>query len=377
MSERFGKRSLLERAGAILLVTAIAGTHVRGAFAQTDEERAGARAAAMEGAQAFKDKKWAEAADLFSRAESLVHAPPHLLFMARAHVNLGKLVKAQEEYRKITREKLDAGAPKPFHDAQAEATKELKDLEPRVPAVKTVVVGGDGKTVTVTVDGAPVPAALIGVQRPIDPGDHKFQAMAEGMVSEVVPLKIREGAKESVTLTLKPGTPPVVAAAPGGTEPAGPGAAPGAPGAPTGGPGASPPPGAETTTVSASSSGAGMRMGSFVAFGVGGIGLGLAAVFAAQASSKHKDADARNTELCGERKPCTAANQAEITELDKKANDAKSLANVGLIVGGVGLAAGVTLLVLSMGGSNDGAAPKTGSITPYVGPSSLGLSGTF
>jgi hypothetical protein len=33
-----------------------------------------------------------DALDLFSRAESIIHAPPHLLYIARAHDKLGKLV---------------------------------------------------------------------------------------------------------------------------------------------------------------------------------------------------------------------------------------------------------------------------------------------
>src|SRR5262245_55707147 len=46
-----------------------------GAQAQSDEERAGARAAAQEGASAFREKRWSDAIDLFTRAESLVHSP--------------------------------------------------------------------------------------------------------------------------------------------------------------------------------------------------------------------------------------------------------------------------------------------------------------
>jgi len=59
---------------------ALAACAVFGAFlvafdaaAQTDEERAGARAAAQEGASAFREKRWADSIDLFTRAESLVH----------------------------------------------------------------------------------------------------------------------------------------------------------------------------------------------------------------------------------------------------------------------------------------------------------------
>ena len=69
---------------------------VRPAFAASDEEKAGARAAATQGQAAYEKKNWAEALDLFTRAESLVHSPVHLLYKARALVQLGQLVKARE-----------------------------------------------------------------------------------------------------------------------------------------------------------------------------------------------------------------------------------------------------------------------------------------
>src|SRR5262249_27849712 len=44
------------------------------ASAQSDENRAAARAAATEGARAMSEKRYADAVDLFTRAEALVHA---------------------------------------------------------------------------------------------------------------------------------------------------------------------------------------------------------------------------------------------------------------------------------------------------------------
>jgi len=72
---------------ASLLVASLLGISGQ-AFAQSDEQRAGARTLATEGAQAFNESRFKDAVDLFSKAESLVHAPPHLLFMARAHAKL-------------------------------------------------------------------------------------------------------------------------------------------------------------------------------------------------------------------------------------------------------------------------------------------------
>src|SRR5689334_17771387 len=99
------------------------------AGAQTKDQKAGARAAADAGGDAFDAGKYAEAADLFERAERLMHAPPHLLYAARAHVKLGHLVEAREHYLALTREQLAPGAPRVFRDAQQMGEKELADVE--------------------------------------------------------------------------------------------------------------------------------------------------------------------------------------------------------------------------------------------------------
>src|SRR5215216_760448 len=116
------------------------------ARAQTREQKAGARAAADAGGDAFDAGKYAEAADLFERAERLVHAPPHLLYAARAHVKLGHLVEARELYLSLTRERLPDSTPRAFRDAQQMGEKELADVEPRLPYVSVVVQGGAGAT---------------------------------------------------------------------------------------------------------------------------------------------------------------------------------------------------------------------------------------
>ena len=171
--------------------------------------------------------RWSDAIDLMSRAEKLVHSPTHLLYLARAQEKLGKLVKAQESYLKITREKLAPNAPAAFHTAQKDAKKELEALTPRIPFVTVAVQGAGPLPVTVTMDGIKVPDALVGVPRPVDPGEHKLQAHAEGMSSSVSTISVSEGSRETVVLTLQPGgaagpadTGEQTAPAAGATEPA-------------------------------------------------------------------------------------------------------------------------------------------------------------
>ena len=339
------------------------------ATAQTEEERAGARAVATEGAKAFEAGRWQEAVDLFTRAESLVHAPPHLLYMARAHDKLGNLVKAAELYNEVIREQLAPDAPEAFRKAQAAAAEEIKAVKPRLAMLTVKVQGAEAVTPTVTMDGTPVPPALVGVPRPVDPGSHQLQALADGWASQAVTVKLSEGGNETVVLELQP-----VGGAAGAGVPTPAGAAAGA--------GSSSDPGAGSAPVGedagpAEAGGAdGLRIGSYVALGVGVVGLGAGTVFGLQSMSKRSDAD-EAAEACGT--PCLKSNPkaSEVDSLDDDARKAQTISTVGFIVGGAGIAAGVTMFMLSGSGEQQAAAPPRSTVRPWVGLGSLGVSGTF
>src|SRR5262249_8762546 len=148
------------------------------ANAQSDADKATARALATEASDAFDRKDYATAADKFARADKLYHVPTLALGLARAQAALGKLVAAQETYTTIVRE----GPPPKANDAMLraieDAKKELAALEPRVPWVVLRIEGpSDPKVV---LDGAPVSNATLGVKRAIDPGNHKLEASGEG-----------------------------------------------------------------------------------------------------------------------------------------------------------------------------------------------------
>lgn len=349
------------RISASLLAVALASRSTVG-LAQSDDERAGARAAASEGAKAFNESRWADAIDLFTRAQSLVKAPPHLLYIARSHEKLGQLVKARENYLQIKRANIADDAPAAFKEAKRAAETELAVLEPRLPYVTVNVQGAGAAQVTVTQDGVQVPPALLGVPRPVDPGEHKFQAFAKDMESEVVALTVKEGGKESVALTLvaKPGA-----------------------GAPPGGAGTLPAGGDGSSDRGTTSTGSnGMKIGGYVALGVGAVGLGLGTVFALSASGKYSDADDLfDKNGCGKSTgpgtSCDKSVQDEIVSLDEDGDSAKTLSYVGFGVGIVGVGAGVTLLLLSSGSAKSSARPEAPRLMPWVGYRSAGISGQF
>jgi hypothetical protein len=367
------------------------------AQAQSDDDRAGARAAASEGLKAYEAKRWADALDLFARAESLVHAPPHLLYMARANQQLGHLVRARELYLRIRSENVTPDKPRAFQEAQAEAVTELATLDPAIPYVKVVVQGGAGKSFTVTADGQALNAALLGVSRPMDPGEHKFQASGDGVRSELVTLSLKKGANETVTLDLKPApeavahagsaAKPVAPAPPSAPAPA-PTPAPAKPAepahaestnAPAPAPGSNGPPPTEPAP-SEGGGGSPLRTISYVSFGVGVLGVGAGILFEVMSAGKKSDADALCNLPGGQ---CPLAQKDQINQLDNTGKTDQTLGVVGFAVGGAALAAGVALFVA--GGSSHAEEPahahvhtrKAPTVHPWLGLGTAGLAGAF
>ncbi|HEX2873919.1 MAG TPA: hypothetical protein VHP33_21840 [Polyangiaceae bacterium] len=342
------------------------------ALAQSDEQRAGARSLATEGAAAFNEGRFKDAVDLFVKAESLMHAPPHLLFTARAHAKLGQFVKAREAYMKVVKEQLAPNAPQAFRDAQAAAEEERKQVEPHIGRLTIKVEGADGaKDLVVAVDGQPIPSVLLGVPQPMDPGDHTITATATGFKGAPVTASLKDAGIGAVTLKMEVDN----SVPPPGAAPA-PGAADGA---------VSTAPGAVTPSDAGKSDKSGMRIGSYVGFGVGAVGVALGTVFVMRSASKRKAADDVNVEARGSTTggacslsagTCDAdsAVAKEQAGLDDQARSAKTIGIVGYVVGGLGVAAGVTLFVLS---SNKEESTSAAYVAPYVGLGAVGVRGAF
>ena len=120
----------------------------------------------------------------------------------------------------------------------------------------------------------------------------------------------------------------------------------------------------------------GMRIGAFVALGVGVVGLGAGTVFGLQAKGKYQDANDITDRECGAGASDCALGDAfpAWKSASDDADSAKTLSLVGFIVGGVGVATGVTLFVLSSGKKEQPAAAK---VEPYLGVGALGVRGSF
>jgi tetratricopeptide (TPR) repeat protein len=310
-----------------------------------DQLRATARALGEEGITLFEKGRYAEALDRFERADALVHAPTLGLLAARSLEKLGRLVEAAERYRGVTLVQLDAKAPDAFKEAQTTASKELEAVRARIPTLEIVVEGPGAEQATVSVDGTEVPKAIVGVRTPINPGVHRIEAETP-TASAVSDMSIdeKQAARAVLTLVPKETTPP------------------------PGGDGKQPP----STTSKAPL----RRTLGFVSLGVGGafVVMGIAgAVYAANNRAEVAELckefleDGVRCELSGER-----YKRGEDARAGYKTGD--RLAVAGFVVGGIGLAAGVALILTA---PKAPAQTNKAHIEPWIGLGSAGLRGTF
>jgi hypothetical protein len=297
-------------------------------------DRATARTLAQEGQQALDAKKFSAAADKFTRADQLVHAPTLLLGLARAQLGMNKLVEAQESYNRIIREGVAQGSPRSWSKALEDATKEVDAITARLPWVTISVLGPTNPEVVI--DSTPVPNASLGVKRPVNPGSHTIKASAEGFNPSEKTMMFAEGQSISVNLELEQAP----------TE-AAPVAAPQTPEAPA-------------------PSGGGRKTAAFVALGLGGAGLAVGGVAGILAMSKHTQLK----QACPDG-VCDPTTQG--AALDSY-HTVGTISTIGFIAGGVGVAAGAILLLTQ---PKDSAPPAAANWSPFIGVGSAGVRGTF
>jgi hypothetical protein len=318
------------------------------AYAQ-DADIAQARQLGQQAQAAYDAGNYAESEKLWSAAAKLYAAAPTLtLGLARTQAKQGKVVAAQESYNRIIREWGSVASPPPaFKDALDAAKAEVGAVSAKVASVIVTVDGPPSPVVTI--DGVTVPVAALGLKRPVDPGPHTVKASAEGFHPAQQPFQVGEGASAEVKLKLEKSPDVAVVPPPGGATT----------------PGEPPPAGGKKSSNTLA----------YVAFGVGGAGLLVGAITGLIAVGKHGDL---NDKCPGG--TCPASEQSNVDSYKSMG----TISTIGFIVAGVGGAAGVILLftapkeTASAAPSRFATVPTKGvTMTPYVGVTSAGVSGSF
>lgn len=332
----------------LLVATASSFSPCASAEPVDDSTRNAARSLASQGKEALDRAQYERARDLFHRAYTLVPAPTIALYEGRALAKLHRLVEAEEALMRAARTPLDAESPEPFRKAVHDAEDDLAALQARMPKV-TITTSGPGASdpeLSVTLDGRPLASALVGVELPIDPGEHTLNAVAPGGEPVQVVFSVVEKQRPQVDLLVPAGhhaeaPKPAVVAPP--------------PPPPT-----EPPPKPAPTPW--------QRRAGLVVGGIGVAGVATGIVTGLMAGSRYSKAERECPDHhCVEGGAGWDDVQAFRT--------LRTVSTVGYIVGGVGLAAGATLYLTAPSRPSGGT--QTGALGLWVNVGSAGVMGAF
>jgi tetratricopeptide (TPR) repeat protein len=176
------------RAASSLLVVALTGIAAADPAAVAEQQFARGRAL-------MKEHKYAEACAAFEQSQRLDPQLGTLFNVADCDVEIGKLASAWKIYRELA--KSDPNA-----DRRAISSDLAKKLEKRLPKL-LVTVPARPPGLAVSIDGVDS-TALLGVETPVDAGDHTIVATATGFRDRREAITAREGKIAKLQLALEP-----------------------------------------------------------------------------------------------------------------------------------------------------------------------------
>ncbi|WP_437486976.1 tetratricopeptide repeat protein [Sorangium sp. So ce1014] len=293
------------------------------------------------GAALYESKRYALALEQFRASYAAVASPNSRLYIARCLADLGEHAEAYLEFDQVAAEAASRAKAEPRY-VQTEQTAQLErdDLARKI-ALVTVTVAHPEAATSLAIAGKDVPRERWGKPFPIKPG--KTEVVLRTRTTSI-PQTLELSAGEAKTVALDadqtdPGGAPVLLDE-----------------------------GAGLPESEAPSARAHLRPYAYAAGGVGVAGLAVFTVAGLMANSTYGDL----AETC--RGPCPVDRKDDVDA--GKAQ--KTVANVGVVVGAIGLVAGTTLLVLSFTGGSAGEPQRTPASTQLlVGPGFAGLRGTF
>jgi hypothetical protein len=320
---------------ACALVPSVAAAAGADPATATAKQKADAQKRFDHGRELSTAGRYAEALAEFQASFDIVASPNTHFSIARTLAYMGQVAEAYAEYSKTIVE-AQAAAPKDKRYAQAAdaADAEQRDLRPKLAFLVISVEHGDDATVKVG-------------EREIDRASLKEPiAVVPGAVTVTVSTAGNEIARQSVTLGLGDRKTVVLDAQPKPVE-----AAP-------------PPPPPEPPAIVVDTSPGGLRTASYIAGGLGVAGLATFAIFGSLEKSSYNELN----DAC-HGGPCPSDRADDIAT----GRSRQTIANVGLGVGVVGLAAGAVLFVVSAPPKS----PTTARASVVVSPGFVGIGGSL
>jgi hypothetical protein len=289
------------------------------------------------GLRLFKAGKMADALPVFREVADGNGSPNARLYVGHCLQQLGKYVEAHKAFTAVVKQTTQRGDTK-YETTREAALAQLGLLEPRIAKI-TVSLVEVPSGLAVTLDGATLEEKDLGSAVVVEPGVHRLEGAATDMVPVRREISVDMGESKTTILIFKK-----VDVTPSTTGPA-----------------ASKP---EATASKPFP----MRTAGFVAGGVGVAGLTVFTVAGLMAKSTFN----RMSDVCG---AAGCSDPGQISEIEKGSSQ-QTWANVGLVVGLVGITAGATLVIL--GGRHQGSdPPATVAVSGVPGGGTLSYTGKF
>ena len=324
------------------------------AHAEPSEGGAAAAESLFQEARKLMDaKRYSEACPKLVASQKIAPAVGTLLNLADCYERAGQLASAWARFHEAIALAQRLGRP----DREKTAKDRADKLEPRL--IKLTIVSQE-KDVEVKLDGNVLDAAALGTPVPVDPGKHSIEAAAKGKKPFSTTVDVSDRARSpSVEIPALDADPEATKSSSGGSTGRSSGVA----------------QGVEEQTSGSST----QRVVSYVAMGLGVVGLGVGTVFGLRTSSTWKDAMTHCTGVECDRTGVTLATDAK---------NAGTVSTISFIAGGALLAGGAVLFFTSPSASSKPAssgkrAPNEPSEAPRgdlrvgVGVGSVMLQGRF
>lgn len=166
------------------------------AQSEAGEERV-ARSMRERGVEAARAGDWTSAQELFQRSHDLDPRVLTLYNLAAAEMRVEMLVEADEHFRLFIRATSD-GSHAEFN---REANRFRSELASRIGTLRLRILNLSGED-TVQLDGNELSAAVLDIDFPVNPGQHRIAVVREGNVVADRELVWADGARETVELTV-------------------------------------------------------------------------------------------------------------------------------------------------------------------------------
>ena len=274
-----------------------------------------------------------EACPKFLASQKASPAAGTLLNLGACYEKLGLFASAWARYREAVAAAQRSGRA----DREKTARERAQKVEPRLSHL-TITAKESG--IEIRRDDVVIDDAALGTQIPIDAGSHTITARAAGKKTWTKTLSVLEAQSESITIPALDEDPNHESQETGTTPPK---------------------PADPDNPAPAKSGGSGLRTGSYVALGLGVVGVGVGTYFGIQTFSNWSSAQP----LC----PRNVCDSGGVTLADKAKNDG-NISTVAFVIGGVFVATGAVLFIVSPSSN----AKSSLFVAPNVSPSFAGLS---